>query len=60
MSRGVVCGLQQSRQAAMGESPDYAHIEAQKMQQLLQAAEADEGWINKVVSHKTLDTRLKA
>ena len=40
---------QESRQAATGGSPDYAHIEAQKMQQLLQAAEADEGWLNKVV-----------
>lgn len=40
--------IKQSRQVATGESLDYAHIEPQKMQQLLQAAEADECWLNKV------------
>lgn len=41
--------IQDSRQAATGGSPNYAHIDPQKMQQLLQAAEADEGWLNKVI-----------
>ncbi|OEH80164.1 heat shock protein [Cyclospora cayetanensis] len=41
--------IQESRQAATGGSPDYAHIELPKMQQLLQAAEADEAWLNRVV-----------
>ena len=40
---------QESRQIATGGAPEYAHIEQQTMQQLLQAAEADEGWLNKVV-----------
>ncbi|XP_026191762.1 heat shock protein 105 kDa [Cyclospora cayetanensis] len=41
--------IQESRQAATGGSPDYAHIELPKMQQLLQAAEADEAWLNRVL-----------
>ncbi|KAL8274732.1 hypothetical protein Esti_001337 [Eimeria stiedai] len=41
--------IQECREAATGGSPDFAHIPAHKMQQLVQAAEADEAWITRVM-----------
>ncbi|KAL8447532.1 hypothetical protein Emed_004320 [Eimeria media] len=41
--------IQECREAATGNSPDFAHIPAQKMQQLVQAAEADEAWLTRVM-----------
>ncbi|CDJ41702.1 heat shock protein, putative [Eimeria tenella] len=41
--------IQECRHTATAAAPEYAHIEQQVMQQLLQAAEADEGWLNRVM-----------
>ncbi|KAL8445749.1 hypothetical protein Emag_005023 [Eimeria magna] len=41
--------IQECRQAATGNSPSFSHIPSQKMQQLIQAAEADEAWLTRVM-----------
>ncbi|CDJ69913.1 LOW QUALITY PROTEIN: heat shock protein, putative [Eimeria necatrix] len=41
--------IQECRHTATAAAPEFAHIEQQVLQQLLQAAEADEAWLNRVM-----------
>lgn len=48
---------QECRKAASGAAPEYAHIERQSMEQLVQHAQADEAWLNQKASNSLLTSR---